>query len=96
MNWIRQTAGGAVLSVKVVPRARRSEVAGPHGDALRVRLAAPPVDNKANRALVEFLAGLLGTPAGRVEIAGGQASRDKRVLLHGVDAAAAARVLWPE
>ena len=65
------------LVVHVQPRAKRTEVAGRHGDAVKIRLAAPPVDGAANEELVRFVAESLGIPARAVRIASGQASRRK-------------------
>jgi hypothetical protein len=76
--------GNVILSVHVQPGARRSEVVGRHGDALKVRVAAPPVDGKANLAVVELLASTLDAD---VEIVGGASSRRKRVKVSGVTAA---------
>ncbi|MCB9528729.1 MAG: YggU family protein [Myxococcales bacterium] len=80
-------ADGAIVSVRVQPRARRSALAGVHGDALKVALQAPPVDGAANEALVKFLAGLCAVPPSSVRIVGGQTSRQKRVLFAALDAA---------
>lgn len=78
--------GGAVrFAVRVQPRASRSEVVGLHGDALKIRLAAPPVDGAANEALVELLATLLGVPRRAVRIESGLANRSKLVEVDGVD-----------
>lgn len=85
---IDQREDGAVLSVRVQPRARRSGVAGVYGEALKVALRAPPVDGAANAALTAFLAELCGVPGRSVQIVSGQASRDKRVLFEGLDAEA--------
>jgi uncharacterized protein (TIGR00251 family) len=74
------------FAVRVQPRAARSEVAGRHGEALRIRLAAPPVDGAANEALVDLLAGLLGVPRRAVRIAAGHASRSKLVEVDGIGA----------
>jgi uncharacterized protein (TIGR00251 family) len=63
----------------VQPGARRSEVVGPYGDAVRVRVAGPAVDGKANAELVRFLAAHLGVPARDVEIAAGHTARTKTV-----------------
>lgn len=71
------------LRVLVQPRASRSEIVGPHGDALKVRLAAPPVDGAANEELVRLLAKEYGVPKGAVEIIGGLASRRKTVRIRG-------------
>lgn len=75
--------GNVILSVHVQPGARRSEVVGRHGDALKVRVAAPPVDGKANRAVVELLASTLEAD---VEIIGGASNRRKRVKVSGMTA----------
>jgi uncharacterized protein (TIGR00251 family) len=79
------SAAGAVrLSVRVQPHASRDEVAGRYGDALRIRLTAPPVDGAANDALVKFLAKTLDIPARSVTIVSGASSRTKIVELVGV------------
>ncbi len=72
--------------MRVLPRSRRDEVAGLHGDALKIRLTAPPVRGKANRALREFLADQLGVSLSDVEILTGHTSRQKRVRVMGVSA----------
>ena len=69
--------------VRVQPRASRSELAGEWQGALRVRLAAPPVDDRANDALRRFLAACLNVPVAAVRIARGERSRDKRVEISG-------------
>jgi len=76
----------ARVAVHVQPRARRTEVAGMHGDAVKIRLAAPPVDGAANVELVRFVAERLGVPRAAVRIAAGAASRRKVVEVDGVDA----------
>jgi uncharacterized protein (TIGR00251 family) len=77
--WARRLADGWSLTIRVQPGARRSEVVGPHGDALRIRVAGPAVDGRANAELVRFLAGHLGVPARDVEIVRGHTSRTKVV-----------------
>jgi uncharacterized protein (TIGR00251 family) len=79
-----------LLDVRVQPRASRTEFAGLFGDRLKVRLQAPPVDGRANAALLEFVAEACHLAKSRVTLEAGQASRDKRVRLHGVDALPAA------
>ena len=74
-----------VLSLHVQPGAKRTEVAGTHGGALKVRLAAPPVDGKANAELVRFLADAFGVPRRNVAILRGEASRDKVVRVEAGD-----------
>lgn len=76
--------GGALLfGVRVVPRASRSEVVGEHDGALRVRLAAPPVEGAANVELISTLARAFHVPARNVEIMSGHASKTKRVRIVG-------------
>ncbi len=74
----------AQLLVHVQPRAKQTELVGWHGDAVKVRLAAPPVDNAANDALVAFLADEVGVPRAAIEIVGGLAGRQKRVTVAGL------------
>ncbi len=93
---VSEEGGGVIIAVKVVPRARRSEVAGPEGAWLKVRIAAPPVEGAANEALVAFLAGVLGLRTRDVSVQAGERSRLKRVRIQGLDAATVASHLWPE
>ena len=86
MNWLADTSAGAVLNLRIVPRAAKNAIAGEHGDALKIRLCAPPVDGAANSALVEFLAETFSLPRARVQLLSGQTSRKKRVLLAGFPA----------
>lgn len=80
---IRRAGTDWVLDLRIQPRASRTEFAGVHGDRLRVRLNAPPVDGKANAALVEFIAEAFDVPRARVVLEQGAASRDKRVRVQG-------------
>lgn len=78
--------GSAVrFSVHVQPRATASAVTGVHGDALKVRLAAPPVDGAANEELVRFLAAELGVPRRSVRLVSGLTSRAKVVEVEGIE-----------
>jgi len=72
------------LSVRVIPRARKTECAGFRDDVLVVRVAAPPVEGAANEALIEFLASALQVPRRAVQILGGERGRRKRVAIDGV------------
>jgi uncharacterized protein len=81
---------GILLTIRVVPRAGRSGVAGTRGEALLVRLQAPPVEGAANAELIEVLAAALGVSKRAVAIVAGERSRQKRVRISGIDAAAAA------
>jgi uncharacterized protein (TIGR00251 family) len=77
-------AGTVSFPVRVQPRASKDEIAGVIEGALKIRLQAPAVENRANEALVEFLAYLLKTPKSAVRILGGERSRTKRVEIRGV------------
>jgi uncharacterized protein (TIGR00251 family) len=90
---IEDRPGGIRLSVHVQPRASRSEIAGIHGDALKVRLAAPPVDGAANEALVDFLSERFAVPRRAISIIAGAQSRAKVVEVAGITAADARRSL---
>jgi len=80
-----ETAGeAATVTVHVLPRASRDGVAGISGGAVRVRLTAPPLENRANEALVRFLAAELSVPRPRVEIVAGKRGRKKIVRISGV------------
>jgi uncharacterized protein (TIGR00251 family) len=80
-DWFRWDGEDLVLSLKVQPKASRDELAGPLGDALKVRITAPPVDGKANSHLVRFLAKTFGVPRGNVILESGEASRTKRIRI---------------
>jgi uncharacterized protein len=86
---IESTDTGVLISVRVIPRAGKSGIAGTRGDALLVRLQAPPVDGAANAALLDVLAGALHVPKRAVEIVSGDRSRTKRVSVSGIDRATA-------
>jgi len=76
---ITEAGGGVTFAVRVVPRASKNEIVGVHGDALKIRLTAPPVEGKANEALIAFLAQRLGVRKGQVEIVAGATSRRKMI-----------------
>ena len=78
---------GLTFTVRIVPRASRSEIVGEHDGALRVRIAAPPVDGAANRELVRILAKSFKLPQNAVEIVSGANSKSKMVRVRGADAA---------
>jgi uncharacterized protein (TIGR00251 family) len=80
-HWRREDAKGIVLSLHVQPGAKRTEVAGVHGDALKIRLAAPPVDGKANAQLVRFFAEMFGVQSRSVTLLRGETSRQKTVRI---------------
>lgn len=79
-----QSRDGITFNVKVIPRAARNEIVGVEGDAVKVRLNAPPVEGRANEALVKFFAQELGVARAQVEILRGDTSRHKVVRVRGV------------
>lgn len=91
--WLRRaTDGSLTLTLHIQPGAKQTGFAGPHGEAMKVRLAAPPVDGKANAALCAFLATFCGVPKSAVELISGDTSRAKRVRISAASAATLARL----
>jgi uncharacterized protein (TIGR00251 family) len=81
---IQESAKGISFAIKVHPRARRNAITGMVGGALKLALTAPPVDGKANQAVIEFFADLFAIPRSSVTIASGETSRNKVVRIAGV------------
>jgi uncharacterized protein len=92
-NALSAVHGGVRIAVHVQPRASRTEIAGLHGDAIRIRLAAPPVDGAANDALVRYLAEALGVARKAVRLVSGSGGRRKAIEVDGVGPEEAARRL---
>lgn len=90
---VQETRDGVCLRIKAVPRARTSAVAGLHGDTIRIRLAAPPVEGRANGELVRFLAETLQLPPRMIGVVSGESSTLKVVRVLGLPAAEVARRL---
>lgn len=86
MNWITTTKNGVMLTVHACPRAAQSQVQGLHGDAVKIRLQAPPTDGKANDALITFLSQKLSVPERDLMIVSGHSARRKRVAITGITA----------
>jgi uncharacterized protein (TIGR00251 family) len=79
-QWYRRNPDGSLsISIHAQPGAKRTEVCGLHGEALKIRVAAPALEDRANDALVEFIAEQLGVPKRAVTIASGGKSREKRI-----------------
>lgn len=93
--WLREVPGGVRVAVRLAPRASRTRVLGPHGDALKIAVTAPPVEGEANALLVKLLAKRLGVAKGAVRIVSGETSRDKVVEVAGASPAEAAARLAP-
>lgn len=82
-DWFRRNGEVVTLTLHIQPGAKRSEIAGLHGEALKIRLAAPPVEGRANEALLKFIAELFGVPVRQVELKQGGQSRHKVVAITG-------------
>ena len=83
---IRATATGVEVDVRVIPRARKTTVDGERDGAVLVRLAAPPIENAANDALIHYLASALRLPRHAIRIVSGERSRRKRLAIDGISA----------
>ena len=92
-EWLRVAADGRItLTLHIQPGAKKTEFAGLHGDALKIRLAAPPIDGKANEALIKFVAETLKLPKSAVNLKSGQTSRRKVLEVSGSSQAAIAQL----
>ncbi len=80
---VRERGGAIAFAVRVIPRASRDAIEGEYQGALKVRLTAPPVDDRANDALIRLLAERLNVPRSAVRIVAGEKSRTKRVEITG-------------
>jgi uncharacterized protein (TIGR00251 family) len=82
-EWYRCVGDVLTLTLHVQPGAKRSEITGLHGEALKIRLAAPPIDGRANEALIKYIAGLFEVPQRQVELKQGGQSRHKVLAITG-------------
>jgi uncharacterized protein len=89
VSWLVADGRGVTLRLHIQPGAKKTEVVGMHGEALKIRLAAPPVDGKANACLIAFLADRLGVARSTISLVSGDSSRAKRVHVSGLTDAAA-------
>jgi uncharacterized protein (TIGR00251 family) len=90
MSFIKEGPWGFEVKIFVQPRSSRNSVEGPHGDALKIKLKAPPVDGAANKMCIEFLSKLSRVPKSTLEVISGHSSRTKRILFLYADDAASA------
>lgn len=91
--WLREAKGRTTLTLHIQPGAKTSSICGIHGDALKIKLAAPPVDGKANAALLEFIAAKLDVSKSAVSLKSGQTSRRKVVEITDAPSDTAERLL---
>jgi uncharacterized protein len=94
-SFAKDVTDGCTLSVRLHPGARKNGVTGVHSGALKISLTAPPVDGKANEAVIAFLADALHLPRARVALVAGATSRAKMVRITGKSAAEVAGALFP-
>lgn len=99
-GWLRPHPKGCTLSVRIQPGAKKNAILGLYGEgeqtALKIAVQAPPLDGRANEALIASLAERFGLPKSRVEILSGQSSRSKSILLRGLDLRAVQESLQTE
>jgi hypothetical protein len=93
MSYLRPRPDGVLLAVYVQPKSSRNRLAGIHGDALKVTITAPPVDGKANEAVIGFFAKLFHLPKSSVAIQSGMQGRNKSVFLAGISQEQAALII---
>ncbi len=91
-HWLQYADGVVRLMLHVQPGAKKTEFAGMYGDAMKIRLAAPPVEGKANQALCAFLADFCSVPKRNVYLLSGQTSRAKRIAIKEIGADALGRL----
>jgi uncharacterized protein (TIGR00251 family) len=94
-RFAKDVADGCTLSLRIHPGARKNGVAGVHADSLKIALTAPPVDGKANEALIAFLAEALLLPQARISLVRGATSRSKVLRITGKSAAEITTALFP-
>lgn len=84
LSFVTRSKDGVLIETFVQPSAARDVVAGTHGPALKLKVKAPPVNDRANRAVEELVAGVLDLPRARVVVVGGRSSRRKRIAVSGM------------
>jgi hypothetical protein len=90
---VRDTAQGAQFALRVQPRASRNAIVGVMGDAVKLAITAPPVDGKANEAVIEYLADLFRLPKSSIVIVSGESGRNKLIAIRGRSAEQVRKVL---
>jgi len=96
MNYLETHADGSLsLFLHVQPKSSKNRIAGLHGQAIKLCITAPPVDGKANKAIISFFAKLLKIPRADVGIGSGETGRNKRLILTGIPATEVETILRP-
>ena len=81
--YLEERGGGVVIKVLVQPRASRNEIVGIQGECLKIRIAAPPVEHRANEQLRDYLSLLIGVGKQKIELIGGYKGRNKKIMVTG-------------
>ncbi len=84
MISVSETEHGVVFNVRLIPRASKSELVGVQGDALKIRITAPPVEGAANKECIKFLSDVLGIKKSQIKIIAGHRSKNKKVSISGI------------
>jgi uncharacterized protein (TIGR00251 family) len=83
-SYLKETSDGIVIQLHVIPNASKTEIVGTHGEALKIKIKAPPVDGKANQAIVSFFSEFLNVAKSKIEILRGDKSKTKSLLIRGI------------
>lgn len=94
MVFIKEKGNGVILYIHVVPGSAKSEIAGVHEDALKLKIAAPPVEGRANAECIRFLSDRLGIKKNQVTITSGHRARKKTVAVEGLNSREVTAILW--
>jgi uncharacterized protein (TIGR00251 family) len=81
--WLEDKEGGVILKIRVQPRASKNELVGIQGDCLKIKVTSPPIEDRANEKLCEFLSHIMGVKKSGIEVIGGHKARVKRVMVAG-------------
>ncbi len=84
MGWLTEKGGCIFINIHLQPRASKNEIAGIHGDSIKLRLTSPPVDGAANSHVIEFFAKKLGVQKSKITIVSGEKSRHKTLRVAGI------------
>jgi uncharacterized protein (TIGR00251 family) len=93
LEWMNETSEGLTLAVRAVPRAAKNEIQGVYDEALKIRLITPPVDGKANQALIRFLSKALHLSKSQIRILRGETSRNKILRITGISKEELTRII---
>jgi uncharacterized protein (TIGR00251 family) len=96
MDFIKETKDGILLKIHAHPGSKKNEICGLHGDSLKIKIKAPPVDGEANKSCGEFLSDILNIPQANIIIKSGVTSRNKTFLIKGITREEAQKIFLPD